>query len=116
VVVVAAVDDGVVLVDELGDVVVDELVDGEAVVPGAPLVVVAPGTQSESSCSCCAEPPPSDDDHESLACTRCVPVPRLMPTVSVPAGPVTVKLRSTTVLPSTVTVSWAVVDASARLS
>jgi hypothetical protein len=116
VVVDTAVDDGVVLGDVLVDELVDELVEGEAVELGEALVVVTPGTQSESSCSCCADPPPSDDDHESLACTTCVPGPTSMPTASVPAGPVTVKSRSTTVLPSTVTVSWAVVDASASPS
>ena len=98
VVVDSAVDDGLVLVDEV--------VDGEAVVAGATvLVVVSPGAQSATVCSACAEPPPSVDDHESFACTTCVPVPMLRATASVTSEVVNVKSRSTTVLPSTVTVS-----------
>jgi hypothetical protein len=107
VVVDAAVEEGLVLVDEL--------VDGAAVVLGATVLVVSPGVQSESVCSACAEPPPSDDDHESFACTTCVPAPRLSATASVTSGVVKVKSRSTTVPPSTVTVSCAVVDASPKL-
>jgi hypothetical protein len=108
VVVDAAVDDVLVLV------LVDEL-DGEAVVLGATVLVVSPGVQSDSVCSACAEPPPSDDDHESFACTTCVPAPRLSATASVTSEVVTVKSRSTTVLPSTVIDSCAVVDASLKL-
>src|SRR5882724_7785669 len=72
VVVGAAVDDGLVLVD-------DRAVElGETVV-----LVVSPGVQSDNVWSACADPPPSVDVHESLARTTCVPALGLRATASV---------------------------------
>ncbi len=75
----------VVVVDATveGLVLLEELDDTEAVVIGPPVeVVVAPVTQLEKVSCACAEPPPSEDDHELLACTTCVPAPRLSGAVS----------------------------------
>lgn len=103
-------------------VVVDAAVDegaavlvGAAVVVGAAVLVVGPGAQSDKVCCACAEPPPSGEDHESFAFTTCVPVARSSAAESVTSGPVMAKSLSTTVMPSTVTASCAVVGPLEKL-